>query len=59
MKETLLKGNYVLKKKIKNTKAKQSPTEEYKDRVLSSIGGSMVYIEKTDLVWDGNDVEGK
>ena len=59
MKETLLKGNYDLKKKIKNTKVKQSPSEEYEDKLLTSIGGSMVYIEKTNLVWDGNDGEEK
>ena len=42
--------------------AKQDDTEstilcksEFKKAALNSIGGSMVYVERTDLTWSGDD----
>jgi len=54
----LLKGNFTTKKQVE---AKQDDTEstslqsEFKKAALNSIGGSMVYVERTDLTWSGDD----
>jgi len=29
--------------------------DEFKKAALNSIGGSMVYVERTDLTWSGDD----
>ena len=57
-----LKGNFSVKKKIveksgKEETEKEALSKELKDRVLSSLGGSMVYVERTGLMWDGDDPE--
>lgn len=52
----ILKGNFDVKKKIKvkpktNKKAK---LKEYRERASASVSGSMVYIERDMLSWDGD-----
>ncbi len=55
MEEQFLKGNFKVKKPIKMEEQKlPSFQEEYKKKALASIGGSMVYMERTKLVWDGD-----
>jgi hypothetical protein len=54
----LLKGNFTTKKQVE---VKKEDTEagtlqdEFKKAALNSIGGSMVYVERTDLTWSGDD----
>ncbi len=56
MSEEILKGNFKVKNpvKVEDKKENTSIRQELKKRVLASIGGSMVYMERTDLVWDGD-----
>ncbi len=53
----ILKGNFQIKQPI--TQEEESTKETIKDtlkkKVLASLGGSMVYVERGDLVWDGDD----
>ena len=54
----LLKGNFTTKKQV--TKPTEGVNEEsleqkFKKAALNSIGGSMVYVERTDLTWDGDE----
>jgi len=66
--EDLLKGNFKVKKPVvdkqaEKSKMKKGSAEEIaknlKKSALASIGGSMVYVERTDLVWDGDDDSSK
>lgn len=54
MEKELLKGNFKVKNPIKVEKKSSSVHEEYKKKALASIGGSMVYMERTNLTWDGD-----
>ena len=54
----LLKGNFTTKKAVtkpEDTTETSSVQEEFKKAALNSIGGSMVYVERTDLTWDGDE----
>lgn len=58
--DDILKGNFKVKreKMIHSTKkrgkeTKSSIAEQLKKRALASLGGSMVYIERTKLIWEG------
>lgn len=54
MAEELLKGNFRVKNPIKRNEEKPpSVRENLKKRALASLGGSMVYMERTRLTWDG------
>lgn len=55
MSEELLKGNFKLKNPVILEEAQESVSlrQELKKRALASLGGSMVYMERTDLTWDG------
>ena len=61
MSDGILKGNYKIKKQIKEEKIsideKEKLKEEFKERALASLGGSMVYVERDKLNWDGTEVE--
>jgi hypothetical protein len=50
----LLKGNYKVKTKV-DDKNEQNDDSGYKEKALNSIGGSMVFVERKKLYWDGND----
>ena len=50
----ILKGNYKLKNKIEEEESKTSIESDYRRKAINSIGGSMVYVERTPLKWDGN-----
>lgn len=59
-----LKGNFQVKRPVKdapaaNDGAKASFKEEYRRKALSSVGGSMVFVEMDQLVWDGETEEKK
>ena len=55
-----LKGNYTVKNKPDNqasssveTSNSENLERELKERALASLGGSMVYVDRTELEWDG------
>ncbi len=53
--ENLLKGTYKIKKEIihddKETK------DDYGEKALASVGGSMVFIERNRMIWKGEDAD--
>lgn len=58
--DELLKGNFKVKKEIKeDKKAEKEKTleEKLKENAMSSIGGSMVYVNRRDLTWDPEEKE--
>ncbi|MBL8013709.1 MAG: hypothetical protein JNN05_07655 [Candidatus Omnitrophica bacterium] len=54
--DELLKGNFKVKNPVKVEEKKESMSfqEQYKKKALASIGGSMVYMERMNLTWDGD-----
>ena len=55
MTQELLKGNFKVKKPVfLEEERKESFEETYTKRALASIGGSMVYMERNKLVWEGD-----
>ena len=53
-----LKGNFEVKNKVlekvsEETDERSELVSELKKKVLTSLGGSMVYMERTGLAWDG------
>ena len=55
MEKELLKANFKLKSPVNIAEEKKmSFQQEYKKRALSSIGGSMVYMERERLIWEGD-----
>ncbi len=57
--DEILKGNFKVKKPIDLEKLKVNQPKSLKDslreRALASLGGSMVYVERKTLNWDGNE----
>lgn len=53
----LLKGNFTTQKKVEVSEQSGNETlqQQLKKAALNSIGGSMVYVERTDLTWDGEE----
>jgi len=60
MSDDILKGNYKINKKIKDEKInideKEKLKQELKQKALVTLGGSMVYVERDKLNWDGNEI---
>lgn len=52
-----LKGNFKPARDVKASESekKEDLTSRLKKEALNSIGGSMVYVERTGLEWDGED----
>ncbi len=56
-----LKGNFKTKKEVKESTEETGQSsgdaliEEVRKKALSSLGGSMVYMDRTDLEWDGSE----
>lgn len=53
----VLKGNFQVKNSVKVEEEGEHPAsveQELRTRALSSIGGSMVYVERTPMAWDGD-----
>ena len=58
----LLKGNFQVKNKVQVNEERNEATDfqmEYRKKALESIGGSMVFVEREKLFWDGSDETGK
>jgi hypothetical protein len=54
----LLKGNFTTKKQVEVKKEdieSNNLKDEFRKAALNSIGGSMVYVERTELTWSGDD----
>ncbi|BDX07756.1 hypothetical protein [Planctobacterium marinum] len=53
----LLKGNFKTKKTVSLPKQAESDSkaDEFKKEALNSIGGSMVFVERTPLEWNGDE----
>ncbi len=53
----ILKGNFKVKKKPKLTKKEKKSNsfdEEFKKKAIENIGGSMVFVDRKTVVWDGD-----
>ena len=53
-----LKGNFRVKKEVKEKEHKETDKnkalkEEYEKKAIATVGGSMVFIEKDLMFWDG------
>ena len=58
----LLKGNFEVKNKVVANEERDEAAEfknQYRKKALESIGGSMVFVEREKLFWDGTDDTGK
>ena len=55
--DELLKGNYKIKKQIIDDDKNKTNVRE--EKAKASIGGSMVFIEKKQMVWKGDEDESK
>lgn len=58
MNEPLLKGNFKVKNPVKLEEPKtenKSKLADYRQKALASVGGSMVYMERTQKTWDGDE----
>ena len=60
----ILKGNFTVKNKIDLNEIKKDEStsseivgQDRKRELLASLGGSMVYVEKETLSWDGDDAK--
>ncbi len=58
--DEILKGNFKVKKPVEQEKLVKkeknlSIKERLKNKALSKIGGSMVYIEYSELIWNGDE----
>jgi len=59
----VLKGNYTLAKAVepmleKSSLEKKTVISVLRKKALASLGGSMVYMERTKLSWDGEQQDG-
>ncbi len=51
-----LKGNYKIDKEIVESSKPENEIEaEFREKAINSIGGSMVFVERSKLVWDGEE----
>lgn len=53
----LLKGNFQVKHKVVVNEERDEAADfksEYRKKALESIGGSMVFVEREKLFWDGD-----
>ena len=52
--DDVLKSNFKVKNPVvvNETETKETLKEQLKKKALSSLGGSMVYVERTGLHWD-------
>lgn len=57
----LLKGNYKLKNKEKTVKKKKKKKslEEFESKAIEKLGGSIAFVSKSQLLWDGEEKDEK
>ena len=51
----LLKATFKPKQEVKAEESQPDPKAEYRKKAIESIGGSMVFVERQKLYWDGSD----
>ena len=49
----LLKSTFRVKQLVKREEEKPDKQAEYQKKAIESIGGSMVFVERKKLYWDG------
>ena len=55
----LLKGNFQVKNKVELKEEETDIDSEFRKKAISSVGGSMVFVERNKLVWDEDSTEDK
>ena len=50
-----LKGTYKLDKSIKAKRIKKDASEKFEAKAFKKLGGSIAFISKPKLLWDGKD----
>ena len=50
---SFLKGNYNIDAVINDDKKRKK--NEFREKALNSIGGSMVFVERKKMTWNGSD----
>jgi hypothetical protein len=59
--DDILKGNFKVKREVAaeepaaDASAAETIAEKLRKAALASLGGSMVYMERTALTWNGDD----
>jgi hypothetical protein len=53
-----LKGNYKLDVKIEDTADAADSTDEFERKALSRLGGSICFVSKKKLIWNGDQADG-
>lgn len=51
--DSLIKGNFQPKETVKPDEQPPDPKAEYRKKAIENIGGSMVFVEREQLIWDG------
>lgn len=51
----LLKGNFVPEKNVTVEDKAPETKSNYEEKALASIGGSMVFVERNKMLWDGDE----
>jgi len=55
MDKSLLKANFTPAAQVKADEPQPDPQAEYRKKAIESIGGSMVFVERSTLFWDGHE----
>ena len=56
MSNKFLKGTYDIDKEITSADNENTTIEDdFRKKAINSIGGSMVFVERKKMVWDGSD----
>jgi hypothetical protein len=50
-----LKGNYKVDAKIEDAADAASSTDEFEKKALSRLGGSICFVSKKSLIWQGDN----
>lgn len=53
-----LKGNYELDAKIEEQADAADSTDEFEKKALSRLGGSICFVSKKKLIWNGDQADG-
>jgi len=57
--KSMLKGTYHLKKSnlLRMKKKKAASVEEFEQKALEKLGGSIAFVTKSQMLWEGDKVE--
>jgi len=51
--ENLIKANFAVKENLAKDDTPPDPKAEFRKKAIENIGGSMVFVEREQLYWDG------